>query len=273
MRRTSSVIAFCCCLQYVPSIGFAQSSPNLPKLQLPEPPTELSAPAEFSQQQHPIEGASFIASRKSIGKFAETVAGDHEMAGFLTSGGGPYAGVTAAHIFYTSAEFKLTLPPQAHLSQTLYAPTTRRPNGSCLELGTAYVTNPNEDTRVSVYAYDFCKPNLSGFGRQVPVDQGFLNNYSSSTTDSKKYYVVSIATNAPSPGIKANWNSSLYNFATKQWDVFYSSTGLSDDARGWSIFETWYQKGQCSKSLPSLRSWNIQFKNSTTGKWELLLRI
>jgi hypothetical protein len=243
----------------------AQATENLPRVVVPEPPTELIPDAVLGPQLHPIEGASFMASRMSVGKFAETVDGDHELAGFLTNGGGPYTGVMASHNLYAPANITLALPTGATLKQTLYAPTTRAPNGSCLEVGTAYQSYPGESTHVSVYAYDFCK---NHFGIQKTVDESFLEKYSSTSNDGSMFYILSIATNAPSPGISANWDASLFNFKTKKWDKLYSTTGLSNDSRGWSLFETWYQKGQCSKSLPIFRSWNIQFKNSGTANWE-----
>lgn len=239
---------------------------DLPVLKLPEPPTELSPTSVVGQQPHPIDSVAFIDTRSVIGQFASTVVGDHEFAGYLTNGGGPYSGVIAYHLFYTEQEFTLKLPPGATHPQTLFAPTTRAPNGGCLEMGTAYVTNPGEPTHTSVYAYDFC--NGKKFGRQIAIDKNFLKKYSASNSAGQKYYIASIVTNAPTVGVKANWNGAFFNFLTGSWDIFFSSTGLSDDQRGWSIFETWFQKGQCSKSLPALRAWNVQFKNLDTGLWE-----
>jgi hypothetical protein len=237
------------------------------ELTLPDPPIELSPAVSVIAQTSPIDGSGFIGSRQTIGQFASTIEGDHEDAGILTNGGGPYGGVVATHVIYTNDEFNLQLPPGSTLSQTLFAPTTRPPNGACLELGTAYRTAPGEQTNATVYVFDFCGGKK--FAKQTPVGEEFISKYTFKTADGHRAYNISITTNAPVPGISANWNAALYNFGTNRWDIIYSTTGVHTDRRGWTIFETWFQKGQCSKSLPPIFAWDINYKNLSTSTWEL----
>ncbi|RWD94248.1 hypothetical protein [Mesorhizobium sp.] len=235
---------------------------------LGDPPREAGQEISLDAQPRPIDGASFVASRKQIGQFASTIDGDHEDAGILTSGGGPYGGVVASHVVYTPAEFNLTFPAGAKGTQTLFAPTTRAPNGSCLEVGTAYESRAGTPTNVTVYVFDFCAG--LKFKRQTPVNQNFLDNYTTVTPDGLHAYTTSIVTNSPDPIQSDNWTASLFNVKSKKWDVLYSDTGQYRDLRGWTIFETWFQKGQCSKSLPNLVAFDISYRNMATGKWEVV---
>lgn len=246
--------------------GVAKSDPiNLDTGTIPDPPSELRAPISLTPQTRGIDSTSFISSRRQIGLFASTIAGDHEDAGFLTQGGGSYGGVVATHALYKNGEFQLALPPGATRPQTLYAPTTRAPNGSCLEVGTSYFTEPGQQTQATVYVFDFCAG--MRFAREVLVDDNFIANYATTGSDGHRSYLLAITTNAPSPGISANWNASLFNYKSRQWDVAYSSTGLAADKRGWTIFKSWYQKGQCSKSLSLITAEGISYKDLADNKW------
>jgi hypothetical protein len=244
--------------------SFAQSVP-FPSGPLPDPPIEMNTPVPVTEQTAGIDQFSFIESRRPIGVFASTIDGDHEDAGFLTGGGGSFAGVVATHVIYTPDQFTLQFPIGAQGTQTLFAPTTRPPNGSCLEMGTSYMTTQGQPTIVSVYVFDFCGG--LQFGKKLKVDTKFITNYTVVNSDGHREYTLGIATNATNVGQSANWNGSLYNYATKAWDLIYSRTGIYNDLRGWTIFETWYKKGQCSKSLPVIRASNLAYKDITSGRW------
>jgi hypothetical protein len=225
----------------------------------------MISPVPVTQQTQGIDQFSFIQSRRPIGAFASTIDGDHEDAGFLTNGGGSYAGVVATHVIYTPDQFTLQFPVGAQGTQTLFAPTTRPPNGSCLEMGTSYTTIQGQPTIVTVYVFDFCGG--LQFAKKLKVDDNFIHDYTVVNKDGNREYTIGIATNATTIGQSANWNGSLYNYATNKWDVVYSRTGIYSDLRGWTIFETWYKKGQCSKSLPKLTANNLAYKDIISGKW------
>jgi hypothetical protein len=43
---------------------------------------------------------------------------------------------------------------------------------------------------------------------------------------------------------------------------------VRSDLNGWSIFETWYKKGQCSKTLKSISATQIAYYNALKDSWE-----
>lgn len=214
-----------------------------------------------------IDDKNFRGIRRKSTKFAYAHLGDHEDAGILTDGGGRFFGVYAVHRIYTESEFSLTPPQNATQAQTLYAPTTRPPNGSCLEVGTAYRTAPGQPTRVTVYVYDFC--NKSGyFAFEHPADQTFLDTYAGAKIDNQRAYALAIFTADPMISSNTSWYAQLYNFHLRRWDTLYHTSGYyADDKRGWTIFETWFNPGQCSKNLKPLVAADISYYDADSHRW------
>jgi hypothetical protein len=235
----------------------------------------------------------FRRARQPEQLLSSTIDNDHEDAGIETagetvsSGAKTYTGVFAVHAVYSSDAFHLTLPAGATRTQTLFAATTRPPNGSCLEVGTSYTTETDttgtatNPTKAALYVFDFCKPNhpdwgLAPFpvGGKPPmyVNADFVKTYAGGTIQNVPAYTVMIFTKDLPLSSESVWYAQLYNYTTKDWDTLYQSKGLFDlDPRGWSIFETWFQQGQCSESLPVLGADQLAYYNSATGKWDPIL--
>ena len=242
-----------------------QSVPK-PKITGPNP-----TPTPTSEQHSTTSAFEKFAKRRTPGSLSMADMSDHEDAGILNDGGGLYTGVFAAHSIYAPSQFNLPLPRGANGTQTLFAPTTRATNGACIEVGTAYTANPGgANTQVEVYAFDFCKTGGPDWGKHIPVTQAFLDNYAGTTAHGTPAYALTIYTNDTVITGSSVWHAGLFNFKTQQWDEIYTSKGsfATFDPRGWSIFETWYQPGQCSPSLPLLGVEGLSYYQPLTKQWE-----
>jgi hypothetical protein len=216
----------------------------------------------------PSDEARFINERRPANILSWTNDTDHEDAGILTDGGGGYTGVLALHAIYKTGSVQLALPQSATRAQTLYAATTRAPNGSCLEMGTAYETEIGQPTTISVYVFDFCK-SPPVFAVRKPVDAQFIATYGGGMLQGVPAYSLAIFTADATVSSTSTWTAQLYNYQSKQFDTIYTSVGSYPyDPRGWSIFETWYQEGQCSESLPVLGATGLSYFNPSTKSWE-----
>ena len=222
----------------------------------------------------------FRASRQVNQLLASTIDQDHEDAGVESTGGGPYTGAFALHGVYQTGTIQLKLPEGATRTQILYAPTTRPPNGACLEVGTAYTTDiATKQTVGNVYVFDFCKPGGGDFaippiavaGQPAPIaiDGDFMTTYAGAVTHGNPAYAVAIFTTDSAISGASTWYAQLFNYKTKQWETKYSTQGsFPEDPRGWSIFETYFQAGLCSESLPPLGADGLSFFNSATQSWD-----
>lgn len=143
--------------------------------------------------------------------------------------------------------------------QTLYAPTTRPPNGSCLEMGTAYTTPfRGAQTAVYVYVYDFCK-SPRHFVCTIPVDATFIQSYVQAVPNGQSTYKIRIMPNGDSLIATTVWSAMIYNNVKHDWDTLAVSQGfVRSDYTGW----TWYEKGQCSRTLKAIQASNIAYYNS-----------
>lgn len=227
------------------------------------------------------ENAGFLDARrrgmKGLGIFSYAQKNDHEDAGIFSNGGGQYAGMWGRHvIFPDSAEFNLPIPENSgdeDIVQILYAPTSRPPNGSCLEVGTAYRTRLGGSTTSSMYVYDFCStpPNCPSGFCEWALDESFVENYTEKSENALRTYVFRIWTSAALISSKTVWSADLWNFREKAWVTFHSSKGWKgDDLRAWSIFETYFQPGQCSKFSPKFVATNLGFYDLTSKTWQNL---
>jgi hypothetical protein len=247
----------------------------------PVAPTPQPAPAPASDLER------FRTSRRPGHLLSSTIDADHEDAGVETAGADlssppPYNGVIANHTVYQTGKLELKLPENATRTQTLFGPTTRPPNGACLEVGTAYTTDiTTRKTSAAIYVFDFCKaggpdwgiaPSATG-GAPPPyqVNEDFMNKYAGALALSVPAYALTIFTPDSKVSTTSTWYAQLFNYATQKWDTLYQSRGsYDDDPRGWSIFETWFQAGQCSQSLPVLGADQLAYYNSSTRAWEPL---
>ena len=226
----------------------------------------------------------FRGSRQRDQLLASTIDSDHEDAGVETansdpSTNSPYTGVFAVHAVYPTGKIQLRLPDNPARTQILYAATTRPPNGACIEVGAAYTTDVNtKTTTAGLYVFDFCKPGGGDFaippmpvdGKQpIQIDQNFMETYAGAMTQSIPAYTVAIFTPDSTISDRSKWYAQLYNYKAQQWDTIYSTQGFFwYDTRGWSIFETYFQAGLCSESLPPLGADELSFFNSNTRTWE-----
>ncbi|MBB5344463.1 hypothetical protein HDF10_002442 [Edaphobacter lichenicola] len=218
---------------------------------------------------------------------SSTVNQDHEDAGvmMIPASQNIYSGIYAKHLVYAEKTISLRLPASATSQQVLYAATTRPPNGSCLEVGTAYITQPSADpnavkTTPALYVYDFCAPGGGNFVRgPIPgpsatdgilIDQSFVGKYAQAKVQNLPAYEIEIFTKDYPITANSTWYATIFNHQTGKWETLFSDRGMADDNRGWSIFETYYQSGQCSEGLPILGADQISLLNALSGRWELL---
>jgi hypothetical protein len=282
-RLVLSLVAFLISAYQVYAIPSPQETSS--RLTAPDDPPHVQINRTFPTPQPALSPVAdwdrFRSSRQPDQILSSTIDNDHEDAGVKTpGGGGSYVGVYAVHTVYETGKFKLELPQNATRSQTLFAATTRPPNGACLEVGTAYTTDiTKKETSVAVYVFDFCKPGKPNWG--IPpfsvggnpplyaVDDTFMATYGRASIQGTPAYKLMILTKDDKPSSNSVWLAQLFNYKTNQWETMYQSTGLYEaDIRGWSIFETWYQAGQCSENLPTLAADQLKFLNSATGAWE-----
>jgi len=212
--------------------------------------------------------SKFLEARRRETHFAWAPAGDHETAGLYTEGGGAYLGASATHAVFKQGDFNLELPSNSAGPQTLFAPTTRPPNGSCLEMGTAYTRVIGQPTSVLVYVYDFCESPRQ-FVFTIPVDDDFMRKYGGASINGVPAYKVRIYSKDQSLSRQTNWYAEILDTNTNHWLTVAIAKGfVRGDYAGWSIFETWYKKGQCSRTLKTITAANIAYRNAISGAWE-----
>jgi hypothetical protein len=199
--------------------------------------------------------------------FASAIDGDHESVGINLKAGSNYFGISGWHSIYLAKDIDLALPTGGLTGiQYLYAPTARPPNGACLEVGTAYKREAGKPTQVFLYAFDFCSDEHQ-FVRWLPFGDEEAKTLTRTSDVGGLMYLFEIHSNTPVLGGGTVWTANLFDFKANVWKHLAQSTGISSDLRGWSIFETYYQAGQCSKSLPLLFSRNIQLFDGARLSW------
>ena len=238
----------------------------------PPDPQKPSRPPSPPSTVDPIvnDWQRFIRVRFPDNRTSWTTDKDHEDAGIETDGNGPYLGVTAYHSFYQQGTLNLALPAGATQPQILYAPTTKPANGGCLEMGSAYTTKIGEPTSAFLYVYNFCEA-PQRFVRTIPMDAAFTAKYGAKV-NGLLMYVVSIFSKSSQPSESMVWYAQIYNFQIHDFEPLWQAQGYFREPNGshpgWSIFETWYQPGQCSKSLPVFTATNLSYLNGESTLWE-----
>jgi hypothetical protein len=186
----------------------------------------------------------------------DVVTGDstHQDAGVQSNdtSGSPVSGVRAFHSVYSPAA--IDLEPSGGLTQFLYAPTTKGPNGDCLEFGTAYVDSGG-GTSANFYVFDFC---VGGFELSIPIDANFMSTY----TRERNGFTVYNAETIQGSG---TWYALLYNYARHRWECVYTTSGTAGN-NFWSIFEFYFNPGPCPPQ-PTFVAQDIRFYDPTQGTW------
>jgi len=243
-------------------------------------PAVVTAPAAPSAETHgkvrlqnvapPPEASAFIEMRSKDTDvlFASAINGDHESVGVSLKQGSALVGIRGWNAVYRSTDFSLPLPAGATAGKKefLYAPTSRPPNGSCLEVGTAYQTDFQSPTAVFLYVFDFCGITRR-FLRWIKIEDLEKASYLKQGPNSSYMYYFSISPDMVPVSGTTKWTAELFNFAHRSLDRLAQSQGVSSDGRGWSIFETYYEQGQCPRSLPRIYSEGIEVMDEISNKW------
>lgn len=178
----------------------------------------------------------------------------HQDAGIESSdtSGSPVDGVRAFHSVYSSTA--IDLEPSGGVMQYLYAPTTKGPNGDCLEFGTAY-TDSGGGTNANFYVFDFC---VGGFELSIPIDANFMSTYTRERNGFTVYNAETIQGNG-------TWYALLYNYTRHRWECVYSTSGTAGN-NAWSLFEFYFNPGPCPP-LPEFAAQDIRFYDPSQDAW------
>ncbi len=122
--------------------------------------------------------------------------------------------------------------PELRLSvsgDVVYAPTLKPAGPSCVENVTAY----QNGQAPQVWAWDWC--GSQGPAKTLNIDDNFIKTYTQQVNGHPAYSVQEVQTDA---GGNA-WTTYLYNYTTKSWEQFFSSSGTDQSklGYGWDIFE------------------------------------
>jgi len=182
--------------------------------------------------------------------------------GIIIAGGNGYTGIYANNTAYPPAQISLQPgnDPNNPFS-TLYAPTTKGSDGSCLENGTDYWRYMGNGVAAAFRVYSFC--GTSGFVVSKSINSTFTKAYVRYFGNgASPQYTTEIA--LLSDGL---WHALIFNYTTNAYEDLYSTSGSNyyNGGQGWSIFETHYATGPCS-SPPPIVSLNIEVE-SATGVW------
>lgn len=270
------------------ALGACQKNPSPRSASSPKSMRVLATPAVPGalSKAHPSQGlrklpstdivAAFIHSRRPKHEEILSSSGPandngyaHQDAGIFAPASTSMMGVAAFHRVYRPKEVPLPTSGNADLEETLFAPTTKAPNG-CIEVGTRY-RNRGGVVSAEVYAFDFCSdpPQFS----TMPLNDDFFAKYVVTNKDGWQGYEFETISDASTPGIPSTWRTYLYNYHDGTWgEPVYVTTGTPPDRTGWSIFEPWYAPNQdCPKSLPTFSVSNLEYYNATTRTWNLVV--
>jgi len=182
--------------------------------------------------------------------------------GITIPGGNGYTGIYANNTAYQPAQISLQPGNDPNNPfNTLYAPTTKGSDGSCLENGTDYWRYMGNSVAAAFRVYTFC--NTPGFVVSKSINSTFTKAYVRYFGNgASPQYTTEIA--LLSDGL---WHALIFNYTTNAYEDLYSTSGSNNYnlGGGWSIFETHYATGPCS-SPPPIVSLNIEVQ-SATGLW------
>ena len=110
----------------------------------------------------------------------------------------------------------------------VYAPTALPPGGACIEMTTAYTPSGPK-----LWAWDWCG-GRDNVGKLVNMDASFQATYTTVVNGRRVYSMDEHRTSTTAN----TWTAYLYNYQSKAWDTFYTSTGQKDiPGSTWDFFE------------------------------------
>jgi hypothetical protein len=110
----------------------------------------------------------------------------------------------------------------------VYAPTALPPGGACIEMTTAYTPDGPK-----LWAWDWCG-GRDNVGKLVNMDASFQATYTTVVNGRRVYSMDEHRTSTTAN----TWTAYLYNYQSKAWDTFYTSTGQKDiPGSTWDFFE------------------------------------
>jgi hypothetical protein len=153
-------------------------------------------------------------------------------------------------------------------SQFIYAPTMDPSGIDTIEMSAIYDAGGNY-----IGAWDWGSANPS-FAKTAAINSSFLATYATKVSGLYFYSLQNVQTDATTN----TWTAYLYNYTTKAWDTFYSSsdTGkLSNSGGGWDMDEVYtvynsstHEGEYCTSSYgDTFESTGLQYQLSTGGAW------
>jgi hypothetical protein len=154
-------------------------------------------------------------------------------------------------------------------SQFIYAPTLDPSSIDTIEMSTIYDAGGNY---VGAWDWGAAKP---GFAKTAKINStSFLSTYTTKVSGKYFYSVQDVQTNAA----KNTWTAYLYNYKTKAWDTFYSSSNtgkLSGNGGGWDMDEVYTDYNSataegdyCTVTYGDLfESTGLQYRLTSGGAW------
>lgn len=227
-------------------------------------------PASASQRFAQLNGASHAAAHRAAG--AAGSAGDVRpgLVGWSGDFHG-YWGTDPGQTIY-GAQATQSLNPALVApktgSQFIYAPTLDPSGIDTIEMTTIYDAGGNY-----VGAWDWGAAN-PGFAKTAAINSGFLATYATKVNGVYFYSVQNVQTNATAN----TWTAYLYNYTTKTWDTFYSSSNtgkLSNSGGGWDMDEVYTaynsstgEGDYCTGTYgDTFESTGLQYRLSSGGAW------
>jgi hypothetical protein len=153
-------------------------------------------------------------------------------------------------------------------SQFIYAPTIDPSAIDTIEMSTIYDAGGNY-----VGAWDWGAAN-PGFAKVAAINSSFLATYATLVGGRYFYSLQDVQTNVADN----TWTSYLYNYTTKAWDTFYSSSNIgkaSQSDGGWDMDEVYTaydsstaEGDYCTGTYGDLfESTGLQYRLSSGGAW------
>lgn len=183
-------------------------------------------------------------------------------------------GIYTNHTAYLPTSVTLRAPINNNSFDLLYAPTTKPPDGGCLETGTDYWVYRDGSGNVyppasTLRIYSFCGASANSFVVAKNIDSTFFSNYVRYFSNSEsKTAMYTMEVKILSDGL---WHALIYNYSLGVWEDLYQVGGRNTyyGGIGWSLFETHYDGGNdlCSK-MPTISSDGLRLQ-SADHTWAL----
>jgi hypothetical protein len=154
-------------------------------------------------------------------------------------------------------------------TQVQYMPTMDPTNISTIEISTMY---GNQGNYIGAWDWGASSP---GFDKITAINSSFLATYATEVSGRYFYSVQIVQTDATTN----TWTAYLYNYSTKAWDSFYTSSSTSrlsqSSGGGWDMDEVYTQYDPsiaegyyCTSTYGDLfESTGLQYQLSAGGAW------